>query len=761
MKLIVVFLITLLACFLRAQYSIVPEPKLIDLNKDAYFTFSGKPNLLFDDDILLPKTLNKQVSRFFTTTTKVHSGETHIIIRHSISEHPDSYELLISDSILQINYSSSAALLYALSTLDQIKVEEKEIGLVKIPTGTIHDYPDYKWRGLHLDCARHFFEVDEVKRYIDLMAHFKFNTFHWHLTDDQGWRIEIKKYPKLTEVGAVRFRTLTGHYNDEPRKWDSTAYGGFYTQENIREVVAYANSKGVIVVPEIELPGHSRAALAAYPKLSCTDTLAPVPGLWGVFDDVYCSDKKTIKFLKNVIDEVCDLFPGEYIHIGGDEAPVAKWKACETCQNNIKKKKLKDEHALQGYFIGEMSKHLAKKGKKLIGWDEILAGGLADNSAVMSWRGVEGGIAAANQNHQVVMSPTEFCYFDYYQSSNRKEPLAIGGYLPLEKVYQFNPIPTQLSQDKHKYILGGQANVWTEYISTFDQVEYMTYPRALALIEKLWNKEALTYEHFVEKLPEQFKWLSENKVNYSKAIFDVDFSLSSTKMGELTVDLIAPNKEEVGYCFVRNGVRSDTIKSNSIDFFSQNELLDFIPMATAIPQPRINQKVELEAFVLNGKGRVSTLALELSENVGLKPIFMTQPHSKFANAGYFTLVDGVSGQRPWKGSEWLGYLGDTIEIVYDFQQQRSLNQIKVSCLKANGSWIYLPKTIDWYFSEDGITWSAKNSKQVKEEMIYLHTMHPTRFIKLRINPMDIIPEGTNGAGNNPWTFIDEIQFSWN
>ncbi|MGB0933164.1 MAG: beta-N-acetylhexosaminidase [Lishizhenia sp.] len=754
-------LLLLLTVESNAQYSIVPEPKSISCSQQSFLEFTGTPQLIFKSEVDLSKEIKMQVERFFSLDKVSDKPKIGVVVQQVNSEHKDSYELLISDTNIHINYSSSVSLLYALSTLEQLKLKTDSNSIIKLPTGRIYDYPDFEWRGLHLDCARHFFTVEELKRFIDLMAHYKFNTFHWHLTDDQGWRIEIKKYPKLTEVGAVRNKTLDGHYNDEPRLWDKTTYGGFYSQEDIKDIVTYASLKGVEVVPEIELPGHARAALAAYPNLSCTDSVMSVPGLWGVFDDVFCSDKNTIKFLKNVLYEVCELFPGDYIHIGGDEAPTVKWKECKTCQKNRKKHNLKDEHALQGYFIGKIAEHLSKYNKKLIGWDEILDGGLAKNTVVMSWRGMEGGIAAAHQNHKVVMTPTEFCYFDYYQSSNRKEPLAIGGYLPLEKVYQFNPIPVQLPAEKHKYIIGGQANVWTEYISNFQQVEYMTYPRALALIEKLWNIEAPSYQYFLEKLPTQFNWLEKQNVNYSKAIFDVSFDLVSPKLGDLSVQLLAPNREEVGYCFVNNGARSDTIKSNKIDFFSQNELLDFIPMATAIPQPRINHKVELEAFVLNGKGRSSTLEVDLSQNIGLKPISITKPHNKFTNKGYFTLVDGVFGQRPWKGSEWLGYLGDTIEIIYDLQQKRSLYQIKVSCLKANGSWIYLPKTIDWYFSEDAETWSARNSKEVNTEIIDLRTIQTARFVKIRINPMDIIPQGTNGAGHDPWTFIDEIQFSWN
>jgi hexosaminidase len=306
---------------------------------------------------------------------------------------------------------------------------------------------------LHLDVSRHFFSVDEVKRFIDLMALYKFNTFHWHLTDDQGWRIEIKKYPKLTEIGAFRDSTVIGHYSDRPRKYDVTQYGGYYTQDEVREVVAYAKDRFITVVPEIELPGHSRAALAAYPELSCTGMEQGVEGLWGIFDDIYCSKQETIDFMKDVLDEVVDLFPSEYIHIGGDEAPKTRWKSCPNCQKVIAENGLKDEHELQSYFIGQMDEFLTSKGKKLIGWDEILEGGLSPNAAVMSWRGLKGGIEAARQKHEVVMTPTTYCYFDYYQSGHPSEPVAIGGFLPLEKVYQFEPVPKELSEEEARFII--------------------------------------------------------------------------------------------------------------------------------------------------------------------------------------------------------------------------------------------------------------------------------------------------------------------
>jgi hexosaminidase len=381
---------------------------------------------------------------------------------------------------------------------------------------TIRDSPRYTWRGMHLDVCRHFFPKEFIKKYIDLLALYKLNTFHWHLTEDQGWRIEIKKYPKLTQVGAYRKGSMIGKYDDH--KFDSLKYGGYYTQQDIKELVAYAQLRHITIVPEIEMPGHSVAAIASYPFLSCSGKQLKVEKEWGVFNDVYCTKDSTFNFLQDVLTEVMDLFPGKYIHIGGDECPKESWKKCSQCQARIKSEGLKDEHELQSYFIRRIEKFVNARGKQIIGWDEILEGGLAPNAAVMSWRGIDGGIAAANQKHNVVMSPGKPCYFDHYQSLNKaQEPLAIGGYNPLDSVYAYNPTPAVLGNKEQQYILGAQANVWTEYILNEKQVEYMALPRMCALAEALWLPlTKKNYADFVQRLKIQSKMLDKMNVNYAK-----------------------------------------------------------------------------------------------------------------------------------------------------------------------------------------------------------------------------------------------------
>jgi hexosaminidase len=389
-----------------------------------------------------------------------------------------------------------------------------------IPAVTIDDAPRFSYRGMHLDVGRHFFTVDFIKRYLDLLALYKFNTFHWHLTEDQGWRIEIRKYPRLTSVGAWRKETVV-EKNFDPYIGDRTPYGGFYTQDQVREVVAYAAARSIAVIPEIEMPGHSLAALAAYPELACTPGPFEVGTRWGVFEDIYCPSEQTFAVLEDVLTEVMALFPSRYIHIGGDEAPKTRWKASPIAQEVIRREGLKDEAELQSYFIRRIERFLAGHGRRLIGWDEILEGGLAPEATVMSWRGMDGGIEAAKQGHDVIMTPTSHVYFDHYQGPRETEPFAFGGFTPLEKVYAFEPVPTALSPEEARHVLGAQGNVWTEYMKTSDHVEYMVLPRMIALSEVLWSPAgARDYQRFLQRLRPHLGRLDARGIRYRNPFGD-------------------------------------------------------------------------------------------------------------------------------------------------------------------------------------------------------------------------------------------------
>ena len=429
----------------------------------------------------------------------------------SADDGDESYQLSVKPGGIVVEASTHAGLFYGLQTLRQLTDRQGSV-----PAVEIRDAPRYPYRGLHLDVGRHYFPVDFIKKYIDVMAMYKLNTFHWHLTEDQGWRIEIKRYPKLTEVGAFRRETVL-EKNRDPYVGDGIRHGGFYTQEEVREIVAYASERYVTVIPEIEMPGHSTAALAAYPELACTDGPFEVATSWGVKKDVYCPSEETFAFLEGVLTEVMDLFPSRYIHIGGDEAPKDRWRDSAVAQAVIEREGLADEDELQSYFIRRIETFLASHDRRLIGWDEILEGGLAPDATVMSWRGTEGGIEAAKQGHDVIMTPTSHCYFDYYQAEPDNSPLAIGGLLPLEKVYSFEPTPDELDAAEKRHILGAQGNVWTEYLKTPAQVEYMAFPRALALAEVVWSpKEARDWRDFSRRLPAQLELLDELRVSYRR-----------------------------------------------------------------------------------------------------------------------------------------------------------------------------------------------------------------------------------------------------
>lgn len=425
------------------------------------------------------------------------------------------YRLDVDTDRIAISAVDDKTLFYGLQSLIQL-IRKDATGKVLVPAVDISDSPRFQYRGMHLDVSRHFMPIEFVKKYIDLMSQYKFNTFHWHLTDDQGWRIEIKKYPKLTEIGSKRPETMVAR-NFSPYVGDGIPIEGFYTQKQIKEVVAYAKARYITVIPEIELPGHASAALAAYPELGCkADYKYKVQTTWGIFKEVFCPTDATFKFLEDVIDETIKLFPNSpYIHIGGDEVLKDFWKESPFVQDLMKRENLKDEHEVQSYFIRRIEKFINSKGKKIIGWDEILEGGVAPNATIMSWRGEKGGIDAAKAHHDVIMTPNTYVYFDYGQGDPAYEPLNIGAFIPLEKVYGWDPVPKELAPDEVKYILGGQANIWTEYLKKPENVEYMAFPRMLALSEVLWTLPAnKNYADFKRRLGANLQRLDQEHVNY-------------------------------------------------------------------------------------------------------------------------------------------------------------------------------------------------------------------------------------------------------
>ncbi|WP_114750545.1 beta-N-acetylhexosaminidase [Pleomorphovibrio marinus] len=543
-------LIAYIGCFMshllyaqeEPSVQIIPYPKSLTLG-EGNFVLSPHTTVLANTEggrqslELFNAFFEKRHGFSLTPATVPQEGLSIHLEEETLKDSEEAYSLSIQSDQITIK-GGKAGIFYGLQSLLQL-VEENQ-GTLSVPVLQIEDEPAFGYRGIMLDVARHFFPVEQIKKIIDLMGHYKFNRLHWHLTEDQGWRIEIKKYPKLTSFSAWRDSTIIGQYYDfDPFIYDGKKHGGYYTQEEAREIVRYASDRNITVIPEIELPGHSSAVLAAYPELGSFEvkdgkalpgkieaknekgepydnTLdTKVPGHWGVHKNIYGPTEKAFRFLEDVLTEIMEIFPSTYIHIGGDEVPKDHWITSEAAQKLIKKEKLEDEHELQSFFIRRIETFLNKNGRKLIGWDEILEGGLAPNATVMSWRGEKGGIAAAKMGHDVIMTPNSHLYFDHYQGEDKsKEPLAIGGFLPLEKVYSYSPIPADLDDTESQHVLGVQANLWTEYIPTNNKMEYFLFPRALALAEVAWRaKEDKDYGSFSrDRLPRHLRQLERDRV---------------------------------------------------------------------------------------------------------------------------------------------------------------------------------------------------------------------------------------------------------
>ena len=726
------------------QPNIIPKPLFQQLNNGVFELNEDTSLETIQEFGNVAQFLKSYFKEQFHLKISSKKSDTKILFTKDNSiKNEEGYLLKIDKNKIEIGANSSKGAFYAVQSLIQLLPIESKLTSISIQCLEIQDAPQFTYRGMHLDVARHFFSVNFIKKQLDLMALLKMNTFHWHLTEDQGWRIEIKKYPKLQEIAAFRNETLIGHYSDEAHQFDGKKYGGFYTQKEIKEIVTYASERQITVIPEIEMPGHSQAAIAAYPELSCTGNQLEVATKWGGFEDIYCTKKSTFQFLEDVIDEVAPLFPGKYIHIGGDEAPKSRWKNCAHCQNVIKKEGLKDEHELQSYFIKRMEKYINSKGKQIIGWDEILEGGLAPNATVMSWRGNVGAIEAAKQQHDVILTPNSHCYFDYYQSDNKDEPLAIGGFLPLEKVYDFNPIPEELTKEEAKFVLGAQGNVWTEYMSTPEKVEYMVFPRIIALAEVVWSaKEHKNYDDFIRRLEFFNKRLDAKKVQYANHLHEVK--------GEFI------NKnEKVFYEF-------ETItKGKDIRFTTDNS------------EPNSNSKMyeklisieksqTLKAAVFNKKGiklgSIFEQKINLHKAVGAKITLNVAPHKAYNAGGTQALINGISGNNKRFGDkEWLGFSGEDVEITIEFDKPTEVNAISTRFHNGNGQWIYAPKEIKFEFdNEEKRTILLKNNEELLVAVFEKFEQKVVKKLKITIPNYGIIPDGKQGAGNNAWMFIDEI-----
>ncbi|MCD2259282.1 beta-N-acetylhexosaminidase [Psychroserpens luteolus] len=729
---------------------IIPIPSTQTINK-GYFVLDDNVGISYDDTF---KISGDFLRHFIENGSEIKLKNNNDIqfIKDETINNKEGYTLDIQPYQISIRTNTDQGAFYAVQTLRQLLPKEFENNStseekISIQCMTITDEPQFKYRGMHLDVGRHMFSVDFIKKYIDALAMLKMNTFHWHLTEDQGWRIEIKKYPKLQELAAFRNETLIGHYSDQPHQFDGKRYGGFYTQEEVKDIVTYAQSRHVTVIPEIELPGHAQAAISAYPDLGCTGEQVDVATKWGVFEHIYCSKDETFNFLEDVLDEVITLFPSEYIHIGGDEAPKTKWKTCKQCQNRIKSEGLKDEHELQNYFITRIETYLNAKGKQIIGWDEILEGGLAPNATVMSWRGTKGAVEAAKQKHNVVMTPTSHCYFDYYQSTNADEPTAIGGFLPLEKVYSFNPIPEELTEDEVQYVLGAQGNIWTEYMPTQEHVEYMAFPRMLAMSEVVWSKsDNKDYTNFTQRVEHFNKRLDALSINYANHLYEISGELVS-KNNTTSYQL------------------STTIQDKHIRFTldgSEPNLASEL-YTQAIP---INTSQTIKAAVFNSEKRLGAVfseTINYHKGVGKTITINKTPHKSYSGSGPQGLINGISGSDSRYGDkEWLGFWGEDIEITIDLGEKIDVYTIDMRFYNGEGQWIYAPKYVNVIYDDleerkiilnkrNELQHDVKINNQNKQRKSVL-----TRYIKIKVPNYGTIPDGKQGAGNKAWTFIDEI-----
>ena len=672
----------------------------------------------------------------------------------------EGYELNVDGEGIEVRASQFPGFLYALQSLEQLLpaavygTEPAPDAAWEVPCVKIADAPRFAYRGMHLDVARHFFSVDEVKRYIDVMAIHKLNTLHWHLTDDQGWRIEIKRYPELTAVGSIRKATVV---RKEWGTYDGTPYGGFYTQDEIRDVVKYAADRGVTVIPEIDLPGHMLAALTAYPELGCTGGPYEVWGRWGVADDVLCPGReKTFEFLEGVLTEVMELFPSEYIHIGGDECPKVRWEKCPRCQAKIRQLGLKDdgehtaEHYLQSYVTDRIGKFLAQHGRRIIGWDEILEGRAPSDAVVMSWRGSEGGIAAAKLGHDVIMTPNSHFYFDYYQSLDTDaEPFGIGGYIPMEQVYSYDPAFPELTPEQQKHILGVQANLWTEYVLSDEHLEYMLLPRLAALSEVQWClPETKDWNRFIGSF-RMDEIYSQMGYEFAKHIFGVTASYAvDPEKGGVVMTLTTQGGAPIRYTL--DG--SDPTASS--------------PLYKA--PVTIGESCTFKAAALREGMQTPVYARKFDFNkaTGRRIALNAAPTLKYTYGGASLLVDGYRGGPVYSNGAWIGFLNEPLDVTIDMQGAKPYSAVTVESLVEKGEWVFPPSSVAVYLSDDGREFAEAALMSVPQETAdspdgvkpfkVLFPETSARYLRVVARTVDPIPAWHGAAGQKAHMFVDEI-----
>lgn len=670
-------------------------------------------------------------------------------------DNKEAYKLVVNDKRICISGASEAGVFYGIQTLRKSLPVAQNIN-VSLPAVEIYDKPRFSYRGAMLDVARHFFTVDEVKTFIDMCALHNINRFHWHFTDDQGWRIEIKKYPKLMSVASQRKETVVGRWCSGI--YDGTPYGGYYTQDEIRDIIDYAAKRYITIIPEIDLPGHMQAALTAYPELGCTGGPYEVRETWGVSDDVLCvGNDSTLQFVRDVLSEVADLFPSEYIHIGGDECPKVRWKECPKCQARIKALGLKSnakhtkEERLQSYMIAEATKCLNEKGKQIIGWTEVLEGGLVPGATLMSWIGESGGIEAARLHHDVIMTPNTYMYFDYYQSKQvEDEPLAIGGYLPIEKTYNYEPMPKELTKEEQQYIKGVQANLWTEYIPSFSQVQYMILPRMGALAEVQWSDPSRKdYKDFLTRIPRLTAIYDCYDWTYATHVFDVNVDIKAdTVKHVLNVQLSTMADDPIYYTLDGQDPTEESAKYTGPFTIDKDAILK-----TMAVHPSRTSKISIDTIRFN--------------KATLKPVKLLQPNQEsFSPDGPVVLVDGRRGNHSFDTGAWVAVAGNDLEAVIDMQGETTLSSATIHVYVRKDAWLFDAKKFSVAVSSDGKNYKEVASQDypamqpsdgdtIAEHKLSFEPCKAT-YVKIKVVSEKRMPEWHLNAGLTPYLLVDEI-----
>ena len=748
---------------LNSDYEIIPKPLDVNCKGDASFLLKDGVAVIYpennrkmqDNAEFLVDYVERQTGVKLTSHAGMPVDGAICLTLDLSDDNAEAYKLIVNDKRVCISGASEAGVFYGIQTLRKSLPVAQDIN-VNLSAVEIYDKPRFAYRGAMLDVARHFYTVDEVKTFIDMLALHNINSFHWHLTDDQGWRIEIKKYPKLMSVASERKETVVGRWYSGI--YDGKSYGGYYTQDELRDVIDYAAKRHITIIPEVDLPGHMQAALTAYPELGCTGGPYEVRTIWGVSQDVLCvGNDFTLQFVKDVLSEVADIFPSEYIHIGGDECPKVRWEKCPKCQERIKSLELKSdakhtkEQRLQSYMIQEAAKYLKEKGKRIIGWTEILEGGLVPDATLMSWIGESGGIEAAHQHHDVIMTPNTYLYFDYYQSKKvEDEPLAIGGYLPIEKTYNYEPMPKVLTKEEQQYIKGVQANLWTEYIPVFSQVQYMVLPRLGAAAEVQWTDPSKKdYKDFLRRVPHLVAVYDCYGWNYATHVYDVNVDMKADTVNHvLNVQLSTMADDPIYYTLDGQDPTEKSLKYTKPFTIDQSVVLK-----TMAVHPDRTSKISVDTIRFN--------------KATLKPVVLLQPNeSRFSPDGPVVLVDGRNGNHSFDTGAWLTVAGNDLEAVINMQAETILNSASVHVYVRKDAWLFDARGFSVSVSSDNKNYKEVASQEYKQmqesdsDGIIEHELSfdpcKATYVKIKVISEKSMPDWHWNAGKAPFLLVDEI-----